>query len=180
MVLLMRCLLIAFTLFSIGCATAEKQPVVKATNRVSLLKNDTLYQFYAQQPTTKKFKVRPDPFYHWYTQDTILTTQGSFNGRLLHQTFKAFFPDHNLYQEGVFHYGLKEGLWRLWYPGGQLKSSYNWKEGALHGGFTEYDETGYKRIEGRYRNGSLARTRSYHLPNDNVVETLYENENLLK
>lgn len=172
---LLRCFFIVFTLFSMGCGTAEKLPSVKATNRVALLKKDTLYQFYAEQPPAKKFKVRPDRFYHWYTQDTILSTQGSFSGRLLNRTFKAFYPNHNVYQEGLFQYGLKEGLWRVWYPAGGLKSEYSWKKGALHGDFIEYDEAGKKKVKGRYREGSLRRTASYHLSNGDIIETLYEN-----
>lgn len=153
---------------------AQKLPVVKADGRVSLLKKDTLYQFYAEQPPTKKFKVNTARFYYWFTQDTILITQGSFNNRLLHKTFQAFYPNHNLYQEGQFEYGLKEGIWKIWYPNGQLKTVSHWKKGLLKGSFTEYSAAGNKVKEGVYKDGLLSGTVATYLPDGKVIETQYE------
>lgn len=68
------------------------EPAVAAQNRMLLHKPDTLYQFDAVSPP-KNLKVRQQAKYFWYRDDTILVTQGGYNGRLLNGDFWGFLSE---------------------------------------------------------------------------------------
>jgi hypothetical protein len=98
-------------LLPVCSAAAQKIPAMAARNRISLVKNDTLFLFYAEQPPARKFSTAPEKFYFWYSQQVILTTQGAFSNRVLHKSFYAFYPNHNLFQTGSFYFGLGDDVW---------------------------------------------------------------------
>jgi antitoxin component YwqK of YwqJK toxin-antitoxin module len=66
------------------------------------------------------------------------------------------------------------GCWKMWYPSGTLKSTYNWQRGLLDGKFTEYTENGNVKQEGKYKNGILSGTMIVHLPDGRVLNTRYK------
>jgi antitoxin component YwqK of YwqJK toxin-antitoxin module len=97
-----------------------------ALNRVTYQKKDTVYLFYVAK-APDKLKVRMRNKYHWFASDTILITSGGFDGKLLHGTFKVFYPNKNLKEEGEFEYGRKTGIWRSWATNGMLVEVVKWK-----------------------------------------------------
>lgn len=113
-----------------------------ALHRVTLNKNDTIWQFFAIPPK-KDAKLDKDLVYYWYSPDTILQTEGSYDGHVLDGAFKKFYPDKNLMEEGQFSLGLKTGDWRTWYPDGKLRSVAHWKKGRLLETPERYDERGH-------------------------------------
>ena len=140
---------------SILCqAQTDEKIEIKATNRQYIKRKDTIYRFYAILPE-QPLKVRPDRIYYWCKSDTILTTAGGYDGRLLDGAFAVFYPDKNLEEQGLFKNGLRSGEWKIWYPGGKLHSIVHWEDGIKVGAFTEYDIQGAKLKEGYYKNGNL-------------------------
>ncbi|HYC29798.1 MAG TPA: hypothetical protein VEB42_13290 [Chitinophagaceae bacterium] len=119
--------LMLFIANSYSCFSQEV-PKTEVTDRVILNKNDSICQFYTAK-APPRFKVNTDAEYTWYTQDTILITQGSFGGKLLHGSFKKFYPNHNLNEEGKYNYGQKDGAWKYWDPDGKLVEVITWKKG---------------------------------------------------
>lgn len=172
--------LMLFIALDVGIqGSAQKYPKIDAEHRVILLKNDTLYQFYAVFPPSRKWKTDPQRNYYWYAYDTILTTRGSFSNRLLNGHFQVFFPAHNLYEEGSFKYGLKNGLWQTWYPNGHLHFSCHWQNGYLHGYFMEFDEKGDKLKEGNYQYNQLSGAVTTYLPGGKTVIRSYKDGKLV-
>jgi|TARA_Y100000034_G_C6862431_1_gene392668 antitoxin component YwqK of YwqJK toxin-antitoxin module len=56
--------------------------------------------------------------------------------------------------ELFFKDGMRaDGISRGWYPNGQLKSEYTWKDGKQNGSFTQWKETGEKEIVKYYKDG---------------------------
>jgi hypothetical protein len=149
-----------FFLFSIlfaGMAYGQKQPPLKTTalNRITLNRNDTVFQFFIKE-APGKFKTFPSLHYYWFSPDTILITQGSFSGKLLDGTYDVFYPNKNLKEKGWFKNGLKAGLWRNWDSGGKLLHATNWDKGKKNGPFEEYDISGVIIRSGLYKDGLLS------------------------
>ena len=53
-------------------------------------------------------------------------------------------------REGEYKNGKKHGLWKLYYPNGQLKSEATFHEGLYTGYYCSYHDNGAKKFEGRY------------------------------
>lgn len=143
-----------FILFVI-IGNAQKTPVIEALNRISLSQNDTVFQFYTIKPD-KKIKLSANQLYYWYIPDTIITTVGGYDGKLLNGEFKVYFPTKNFKEEGRYKYGIKWGTWKEWYPSGQLKSIMIWKKGKRDGLFEYYSDTGTILKKGIYKNDLLS------------------------
>lgn len=98
-------------------------------------------------------KPRQDAFYYWYGNNMIQSTQGGFSGRLLHGTYMAFHPNHNLKSQGCFDHGLKTGKWTTWYPSGRIHEIIYFSHGQAHGLGEVYDAEGNIVTRSYYRNG---------------------------
>ena len=153
-------------------ASAQEMPFMAAKNRVLLHENDTLYQFYTAQ-TPLKSHIKLNRKYYWYKSDTILATQGSFSGKLLHGSFKSFYPNNNLLQEGNYRYGLKEGTWKEWYPSGLLKSITKWKKKGRKGNYLEYTENSKKLRKGVIKNDLFTGTLWDYVSDGKIKKSIY-------
>lgn len=98
-------------------------------------------------------KPEGDHRYYWYSKNTILSSDGSFSGRLLHGQYTAYYPDHNLLAQGAFIRGLKTGKWISWFPGGGMHERSHFSKGKLNGPTEVYDSTGRLTVRIYYRNG---------------------------
>jgi len=136
-------------------AQPEEKIEIKAINRQFIKRKDTTYRFYAIIPE-QPVKTRPDRTYYWYKSDTILSSAGGYDGRLLDGSFRVFYPDKNLEEDGMFGNGLRTGEWKTWYPGGKIHSVIHWNDGLRDGAFTEYDLQGRKAKEGSYKKDLLS------------------------
>lgn len=140
----MKRLILIYTLCGLSLATQAQDDhdlETTALHRVTWNKNDTIWQFYAI-PINKESKPVKDLVYYWYSPDTILQTEGSYDGHVLDGSFKICYPNKNLMEEGQFSLGLKTGDWRTWYPDGKLRTVAHWKKGRLQGSPERYDLNG--------------------------------------
>lgn len=99
--------------------------------------------------------------YNWYFKETIGKSQNGYFGNLLHGNYLAYDLRKRLMRSGSFSYGLKNGVWKSWYPSGLLKSSEEWKKGLLNGAYTNYTPEGKVSLSATYKEGLL--TGKYYL-----------------
>ena len=125
-----------------------------APSHFIITKNDTVYSFYAVKPVNIK-KAKENKVYYWFKKDTLLKTEGGFDGRILDGVFKMFYPNKNLSESGTFRNGLKINEWKAWYPNGKIQTITNWKNGEKNGLFEEYNIDGTLSKSGFYKNGNL-------------------------
>ncbi len=83
----------------------------------------------------KKNEVKPvtGKDYYWYYAGKIHFNKGGYRGNLLDGKYTVFTPEKDLLASGQFHKGLKQGVWKRWYPNGALQSIVRWKEGLKSG-----------------------------------------------
>ncbi|HEX3008687.1 MAG TPA: hypothetical protein VHO90_13835 [Bacteroidales bacterium] len=110
----------------------------------------------------------PNAFYYWYYSGKINMNQGGYSGKLIHGKYEVFNKSNKLICSGNFNYGLKEGEWKEWYPGGNIKTLTKFHNGMIHGEYFSYDEKGKLISKETYNEGMLD-GRSYFYLNDTVV-----------
>jgi antitoxin component YwqK of YwqJK toxin-antitoxin module len=125
-----------------------------AFHRITFECKDTLFQFYVTSPDIH-FKPEDDREYYWYKSDTILTTFGGFEGKLLDGSFTKYFPNRNISIREIYSLGLKKGESKSWYPDGKLKSVIQWVNGKKKGFFKEYDSAENLVRYGKYKEDRL-------------------------
>ncbi|HCT31381.1 MAG TPA: hypothetical protein DIW31_11790 [Bacteroidales bacterium] len=76
-----------------------------------------------------KGELKNELRYHWYSADIFGANYGGYNGYLLNGNYKRVNLNGNLLEQGVFVNGLKDGIWKYWYPNGNLKRVENWRKG---------------------------------------------------
>jgi uncharacterized protein len=74
--------------------------------------------------------------------------------------------------------GLKQGVWKEFYPNGGVKSEKNYKDDQLHGYFKEYDNKGILVLTMLYDNGSIVKSKVEDEP-DIEIENRYDANNKL-
>lgn len=99
-------------------------------------------------------KIDPDKTYYWYDHSLIMSTKGGFTGELLHGNFLVQYRNYQIKEQGLFKYGLKQGIWKNWTEGGIIKSFTTYKKGVLHGAYLYYDAAGTWTERGTYKNGN--------------------------
>jgi antitoxin component YwqK of YwqJK toxin-antitoxin module len=74
------------------------------------------------------------------------------------------------------HYiaGEQDGVWKSWYPNGQLRHEVNFKAGKQDGSQTEFDEKGQKILELNFADGKLNGTATRWFPDGKKVVQTYE------
>ena len=163
--------LLHISLFSL--AQDDEKIEIRSVDRQQIKRKDTIYRFYAIIPE-HPVRTRPDRTYYWYKSDTILSTAGGYDGRLLDGSYTVFYPDNNLEEKGTFVKGLRAGEWTSWYPGGIIRSVFHWEAGLKSGQFTEYDRSGRKTREGRFKNNALSGEIKEYSADGKVHTTRYK------
>ena len=74
--------------------------------------------------------------------------------------------------------GLKQGVWKEFYPGGGIKSEKNFRDDQLHGYYKEYDSRGILVLTMLYDNGSIVKSEVEDEP-DIEIENKYDQNNKL-
>lgn len=90
--------------------------------------------------------------YYWYRAGNIFSTYGGTNGAILDGKYKQHNTDYQLLVEGNFKKGLKDGVWKGWYPDGQIKYMQTWKNGELNGKYYYFDMQTNNKTYGKYSN----------------------------
>lgn len=98
-------------------------------------------------------KVRPQRLYHWYHAQQVHSTQGGYDGKLLHGSYTAYYPNKQLYKQGRYKKGLADGSWKEWRTNERLAKEENWKKGKRSGAASHYDESGQLLLQGQMKNG---------------------------
>jgi hypothetical protein len=103
--------------------------------------NDTTEKIIQRWPSGEK-KVT----YTIFVGDTI---------NLLDVSYKAYYPNGEVFKVGQIRNGLEEGEWSYYYQSGKLKSKGQFSEGRINGDFEAYYESGEIEQKGKYSNGQL-------------------------
>jgi uncharacterized protein len=74
--------------------------------------------------------------------------------------------------------GLKQGVWKEFYPNGSVKSEKNYRDNLLHGYFKEYDKRGVLTFTMLYDSGSIVKSEVEDQP-DIEIENRYDENNKL-
>jgi uncharacterized protein len=74
--------------------------------------------------------------------------------------------------------GLKQGVWKEFYPNGGVKTEKNYRDDQLHGYFKEYDNKGILVLTMLYDNGSIVKSKVEDEP-DIEIENRYDQNNKL-
>jgi hypothetical protein len=94
--------------------------------------------------------------YASFHNQALIHTRGAYGGKLLHGPYTEVYEStQRLKMKGDYYYGLKDGIWKEWYPQGELKRSVPWNKGIKNGTFTEYTPDGRKTRSGTYKNNEL-------------------------
>lgn len=147
-------LILATLLFSLfaNAQTRITADAIPETREIVLNADDTIQKIHIFI-TNPNLTARTDRFYAWYQKQLVLHTQGAWSGKLLQGPYEAYYPNHNLLEQGAYEKGWKIGRWHSWYPDGTLKEYYTWKNGVQHGTYQRFDATGALIEEGAYRHG---------------------------
>lgn len=115
-----------------------------------------------------------DKTYHWYSNNQLKTTQGSYSGKLLHGLYNDFYFNNSLKEQGQFEMGLKVGEWRKWTLQGLLTERINFNKGILNGPFYKYDALGKLLEKGYYKNGKIEGKLTRYFAQDSISIVRYK------
>lgn len=79
------------------------------------------------------FKLDESLHYAWYNKGKINSNMGGYAGDLLQGDFLVFDKEKKLITQGMYVLGLKDGVWKYWYPNGNLRKVETWSQGRKHG-----------------------------------------------
>lgn len=75
--------------------------------------------------------------------------------------------------------GMKQGDWKEFYPGGNIKSEKTFKDDLLHGYFKEYDPKGNLVLTMLYENGAIVKSRVEDQPDIEIKNRYDQNGKLI-
>ncbi len=100
------------------------------TRRIPILLENGLKAVVEVDNTNKKIKPKAEYTYFWFKSKSILSTEGAYQGDLLHGVYQENYLSKQLKTKGSFKYGLKNGIWRYWNEKGELLKQEKWKKGT--------------------------------------------------
>lgn len=118
----------------------------------------------------KKIDVDNDRVYLWYASQKIMETKGGYDGKLIHGTYRAFYLNNQLKEQGEIRYGLRHKEWKYWYPDGKLKEIINWKKGMKNGSYYLYNDYGQLMAKSNFKNDKLNGKFYTYGPNGKILE----------
>lgn len=105
--------------------------------------------------TSKAIKPNNDLTYMWYAAQKLIETKGGYDGKLIHGTYKSFYLNNQLREEGQMYYGLKNRAWKSWYADGKLKELITWRKGRKNGRYYLYNDLGQLMAKSNFKNDKL-------------------------
>ena len=118
----------------------------------------------------KDISVNNDRTYMWYASQKIIETKGGYDGKLIHGTYRSFYLNNQLKEQGEIKYGLRNKEWKYWYADGKLKEVINWKKGVKNGSYYLYNDYGQLMAKGNFKQDKLNGKFYTYGPNGNVVD----------
>lgn len=165
---------------NLGCS-ADKNAYKTYQEKITLVKNDTLIQFYVAADNKQKLYTPSDSkYYTWYGTENIHITEGAFSGKLLHGSYLELYPNRTLKLKGGYNKGLKNGKWQSWYQSGESESVISWKDGLKNGEFRYYDDKGKLREEGYYKSDMKDGQFSTFLPDGKIRQAIFRQGVVIK
>jgi hypothetical protein len=134
---------------------------VRITSGDSIIKTQTSNLF-------PRKKLLTESLYHWYGSGKINVNQGSFSGKVLHGKYEVFDRNNRMVRQGKFEYGLKQGIWTVWYANGFKKEITVYKDGILTEERLSFDINGRIISKEKYHKGVL-HGKSYFYQADTVI-----------
>ncbi len=127
--------LLLHSLLLLGCTACTDQlyqSSIPPNDRRTVVAGDTIHSFTV---ATQDFsgKVRPDVYYTWYLRNSFTSTQGGYEGTLLHGSYTKILRDNTLLEKGQFREGLKDGEWITWHNQGATEGISRWDRGKPTG-----------------------------------------------
>jgi len=150
-------LLFAF-LHGLGITTLCSQSAIEPSKlkRFNITINFDEYTVKTQMLSqNKNICVDNDRTYMWYGSQKIIETKGGYDGKLIHGTYRAFYLNNQLKEQGQISYGLRNREWKYWYPDGKLKEVINWKKGIKNGSYYLYNDYGALMAKGVFKKDKL-------------------------
>jgi hypothetical protein len=109
----------------------------------SVRQDNQTYQFKVMENTADNGIVyNQKKFYYWFKSQAVVCTQGASSGLLLHGLFESFYDNNQLSSRGVFHKGVKHGVWTYWNLNGIIIRTELWDYGVKRGDEKRYDDKG--------------------------------------
>ncbi|WP_317897807.1 toxin-antitoxin system YwqK family antitoxin [Aurantibacillus circumpalustris] len=118
----------------------------------------------------KDISVNNDRTYMWYAAQKIIETKGGYDGKLIHGTYRSFFLNNQLKEQGQIKYGLRNQEWKYWYADGKLKEVINWKKGVKKGSYYLYNDYGQLMAKGKFKEDKLNGWFYTYGPNGKFVD----------
>lgn len=116
--------------------------------------------------------------YYWYQNQQIRKNRGGYSGDLLHGMYKCYDSEERLVEEGMYVYGRKEGIWKVWDDNGELIKTSSWKNGLQNGlSYQYFYDKGW--IKENYKNNRL-HGRRVHQTVDSIHYQFYRSGELIK
>lgn len=142
--------------------------VLGGTNQtITVAVEDTIHQV-RLLPREKKVKLYRHRQYHYYYGNQLASAEGDYIGRVLHGEYTCFTRRKELVLKGYYREGLKDGIWKSWYPNGNLYVTQEWDKGQKDGAFRVYQPDGRFKEKGNYKNGELSGSRVSYFDNGKV------------
>ena len=120
----MKTLLIIFLILNLPIFSQEKTRTIVISNNGEKTKIEV-------DNKHKKLKTKTSKTYYWLKSKKVLSTQGAYQGSLLHGIYESNYKNHQLKSQGIFKYGLKTKTWKYWDQQGVLQKTETWKNGIL-------------------------------------------------
>ncbi|HXD93107.1 MAG TPA: hypothetical protein VNX01_07820 [Bacteroidia bacterium] len=127
----------------------------EVTYNANIANTDSSVRAEVYYETNKNIKIEQNVVYYWFYLNKILSTQGGFEGRLLHGTYSCFYPNNNLKEKGEFKDGQKTGKWIAWYTNGKIRETSTWKKSVKNGLNEFFDKDGNVTLQANYKYGKL-------------------------
>ena len=158
--------LLLHSLLLLGCTACTDQlyqSSIPPNDRRTVVEGDTIHSFTV---ATQGFsgKVRPDVYYTWYLRNNFTSTQGGYEGALLHGAYTKILRDNTLLEKGQFREGLKDGEWITWHDRGGMEGVSRWDQGKQQGDQSSYDAAGMLQQSQTFRNGEQHGKETVYLP----------------
>ena len=106
------------------------------------------YVFYVTENNKSNFDLEKQ--YYWFKAGKIHSSYGGANSQILHGEFRKNYRKNGLAEYGLFHNGLKKGIWKTWYENGKIETIQDWNNGFAQGDYKEFSDDGTLLISGRY------------------------------
>nr|WP_299384792.1 hypothetical protein [Allomuricauda sp.] len=142
--------------------------LIGKTNPQRKLISDKDYKYIFYVSIEPRDDYENDKSYFWFKSGKIHSSFGGSNGDLLHGQYTKSSRDNIILEQGDFKEGLKDSIWKEWYPNGRLSKIIEWKQGFKSGWSVDYNDQGEIVVSGRYRKNQKHGTWIHTESNDTI------------